>query len=602
LGTLESECECNEALFDENMNSDRLEFTVDNEDVSSELDIRDKLANWSVKHNVTQVATTELLHILGKDSDFDLPKDARTLLKTPRTAEIVAIGDGQFVYFGIIGQVRNKIASGFRITKGQFFKSRQSQFGNFVSISVGIDGLPISRSSNKQFWPIIGKVDQSVDQKPFLIGLYFGISKPCSLKLFLKDFVEECLILQEIGITIGEIRHEFLISSFICDAPARSFVKQVKNHNSYNGCERCVQEGSYLGRVVFSNLNAVGRDNNTFRNSVDADHHTGDSPLLQLKLDLVSQFPLDYMHCVCLGVVRKLLYSWIKGPLKTRLLPRNIKLISENLQVIKRYIPSEFVRKPRSLRELDHFKATEFRLFLLYTSPIVMEPFLSKTIYKNLLILHCAMYILLSEYADHPEWNEFTKKLLVVFVQQVSDIYGVEFLSYNMHCLIHLADDAKLYGKLDNVSAFPFENFMQTLKRNVRSKSSQLKQVFNRVQESVQLVQAGIPNNNVFSIQNEYFHVSSNVGDNCFLSKAFSIVLVVGIDSSQGDDESKIVSKVFLTKSSVKHYPIDSRSLHMYKVSGLSEERVFRRHDFLRKCVLIPVSTQNDEFMCIPML
>jgi hypothetical protein len=39
--------------------------------------------------------------------------------------------------------------------------------------------------------------------------------------------------------------------------------------------------------------------------------------------------------------------------------------ISERLKLLKPFIPNEFSRKTRTLREIDHFKATEFRLLLL---------------------------------------------------------------------------------------------------------------------------------------------------------------------------------------------------------------------------------------------
>ena len=33
------------------------------------------------------------------------------------------------------------------------------------------------------------------------------------------------------------------LSVIVCDAPARSFLKAIKGHSSYNLCERCIQQG-----------------------------------------------------------------------------------------------------------------------------------------------------------------------------------------------------------------------------------------------------------------------------------------------------------------------------------------------------------------------
>lgn len=52
-----------------------------------------------------------------------------------------------------------------------------------------------------------------------------------------------------------------------------------------------------------------------------------------------------------------------------------------------------------------------------------------------------------------------------------------------MHSVIHIPDDALIYGKLDNVSAFPFENYMQILKRLLRAKNLPLEQAINRIEE-----------------------------------------------------------------------------------------------------------------------
>jgi len=68
---------------------------------------------------------------------------------------------------------------------------------------------------------------------------------------------------------------------------------------------------------------------------------------------MVSQIPLDYMHLVCLGVMKRLLQLWVKGNKQTRLNTENINSISQYLMDNKSNIPSEFARKPRSLLDID---------------------------------------------------------------------------------------------------------------------------------------------------------------------------------------------------------------------------------------------------------
>ena len=66
--------------------------------------------------------------------------------------------------------------------------------------------------------------------------------------------------------------------------------------------------------MTFPDTNAPERTNVHFDEVRDEDHHTGISLLLQLKLGMVSMLPLDYMHLVYLGVMRRLINCWIRGP------------------------------------------------------------------------------------------------------------------------------------------------------------------------------------------------------------------------------------------------------------------------------------------------
>ena len=48
-------------------------------------------------------------------------------------------------------------------------------------------------------------------------------------------------------------------------------------------------------------------------------------------------------------------------------------------------MPSEFSRQPRWLDELDRWKATEYRQFLLYAGPLVLRDLLHKEVYQYFL-------------------------------------------------------------------------------------------------------------------------------------------------------------------------------------------------------------------------
>lgn len=118
---------------------------------------------------------------------------------------------------------------------------------------------------------------------------------------------------------------------------------------------------------------------------------------------MVSQFPLDYMHLVCLGVMKRRLGS------------RVIDGISQHLLNLNSHIPSEFARKPRSLKEIDRWKATEFRQFLLYTGPVVLAEILHPNMYNNFLILSVGIHILINKGLCQ-RYNDYAEQLLKTFV------------------------------------------------------------------------------------------------------------------------------------------------------------------------------------------
>lgn len=156
--------------------------------------------------------------------------------------------------------------------------------------------------------------------------------------------------------------------------------------------------------------------------------------------------------------------------------------INDKLQSIKSSIPLEFPRKPRTLHELERWKATEFRQFLLYTGMIVLKDVISSAMYKNFLHLSCALRILVSETLT-TSLSQFAHSLLVKFIKKAISIYGEQIMSYNFHTLYHLTEDAKHFKCLDRCSAFVFENYLFKLKQMVKSGKSPLVEIANRLEE-----------------------------------------------------------------------------------------------------------------------
>jgi len=346
---------------------------------------------------------------------------------------------------------------------------------------LNVDGLPIAKSSGSQLWPILVKIRNFPNSKPFIIILFHGYEKPGNVNEYLSALVEELLNLYSSGLEwAGQIVNVELFC-FLCDAPAKACVTCTKLHSGYFSCSKCCVEGDWHGRVVFLEEKELLRDNDSFRKQTQAEHHTGRSILERLPIDMVACFSLDYMHLVCLGIMRKLLWTWIRGPLsvgckRIRLGWRSVALISERLLALVVHVACDFARKPRSLKDLARWKATELRQFLLYTGPIVLKGTIDAEFYEHFMFLHTAIKILIDKEL-YREYNSFAYDLLLLFVQRAKVLYGVQFVSYNVHGVLHLPSDALHNGPLDKFSLFDFENQLQDVKNMLRKHELPLPQI-----------------------------------------------------------------------------------------------------------------------------
>ena len=234
------------------------------------------------------------------------PKDYRTLLKTPRSCSFREVKPGLYFHFGL--------ANGLIWTlKGNDLKCVLSR--GYVEVLISTDGLPLAKSSGSCFWPILASIWGGTDPKPFIIGLYHAKEKPDCSTEFLRDFVEEAIELEMGGFELENRIVKLKVTAIICDAPARAFICKIVNHTGKFSCPKCTVEGEWFGRTVFLEINCQSRTDESFRAKRDCEHHKGTSTLERLRIDMIASFPIDYMHAVCLGVMRKLLWAWIRGPL-----------------------------------------------------------------------------------------------------------------------------------------------------------------------------------------------------------------------------------------------------------------------------------------------
>ena len=429
------------------------------------------LAAFAVKYRIGREACNELFRILTCHGVKGIPKDCRSAKNSMRKVDVTQMGLRSYFHFGLKNEVIRNV-------------SLLSDSESPIRLQFNIDGLPLYRSSAVDFWPILCRAFVgSSCTRVFPVGLFCGKSKPQNVDDYLDEFLKELNAILENGLYMNDVHRVVVIHSFVCDAPARQYIKKIKAHSGYYSCERCEicgerSEGGEAG-VKFIKLGNKKRTNESFRAQSNCSHQKPNdvSPLVQVPLDLILDFPLDYMHLVLLGVVKRLLRLWLgtsdfhvtKYSCNFRLLARTSgPRISARLQICSDSISSEFQRRPRQMDENKFFKAKEFRTLLLYTFPYVFDGLFTNNprVYSHFLLLVVSFRIMLSR-TPTENFVQYVRSLLERFVRDLQGLYGSMHMTYSVHNLVHVADDYERFGVLDSVSAFLFESYMQTLKKYV---------------------------------------------------------------------------------------------------------------------------------------
>lgn len=164
-----------------------------------------------------------------------MPKDYRKLLKTPKFVQITAAAGGQMWY--------NSIEKNLQSILSKLDKDLS------IELNFNVDGLPIFKSSQRCFWPILSNIHRDKKNffmylsnfltnsvfvppdmpnvQPMIVGIWCGEGKPNNLDEFLSQFVAELNVILQNGITVNGHNVKIGKRCFICDAPARAFIKGI---------------------------------------------------------------------------------------------------------------------------------------------------------------------------------------------------------------------------------------------------------------------------------------------------------------------------------------------------------------------------------------
>ncbi|CAN7995027.1 unnamed protein product [Ixodes pacificus] len=315
------------------------------------------------------------------------------------------------------------------------------------------------------------------------------------MMLFMGTFVDVLMDMEPIEWTCVTRSYKSQVHLICCcaDAPARAAVQNHVLYSGYFGCPWCLIRGKYIaGCIRYFQEEEVPPQRTPESLSKDAalakrfrepvERVKGPSALASVpNFDPVWGYVVDYMHCVLLGVTGQLteLFPGSCNSEQRFYIGKLSVLCTVNERLLSITPPHSVTRLPRSLLERAFWKASEWRLWLLfYGLPCTLDVLQSRY-WKPFARLSEAVHILHRTEVT-PSLIDRAEKLLKMFVAQVPTLYGETSMSFNVHQLLHLANTVRQMGPLWANSAFPFETGNGQLLRHITAAKGIPQQVVER--------------------------------------------------------------------------------------------------------------------------
>ncbi|KAL4103987.1 hypothetical protein QTP88_019300 [Uroleucon formosanum] len=116
-----------------------------------------------------------------------------------KTINIDIFTPGIYYHFGLKEGIKNS--------------SSKFKLDSEIKVMVGLDGLPLSKSSSSQFWPILANIYPHSNHV-FPVGIYHGNEKPHDSNNYLEKFIHEAKDLILNGLELENILYKVLIRAF----------------------------------------------------------------------------------------------------------------------------------------------------------------------------------------------------------------------------------------------------------------------------------------------------------------------------------------------------------------------------------------------------
>lgn len=371
--------------------------------------------------------------------------------------------------------------------KEKYFKNEQEDEINLALIFNG-DGVETSkRCSTWPFFLGIANTDRKDRKKPLFNPMVAVCNKKRSQTVFqalLFLIVQDLLVLMKgikVPCKIGN-KNTFTLKAYlmclVCDLPARAKFLLMKTFTGNSSCCFCDETGVSLEKPRKNGKKKkkyvcwpITPDHNIrMKDSIIEDAANKKNGFIGLtQLFLLPYFSphiisgLDFMHCVLLGVAKKLL-STLQQPSPFRISPTIYGNLQNLISSIK--FPANYHRKLESLKNL---KAIEYLLLVLYANrcfDFIRNNFASLIDSLHHITKICFKPMIQKE--DIEEVYNLSFKLRKEFQIKM----GRNRMVHNLHLLSHISRDLALFGPSWTHSMFHFESFNHLLNKNIHTNNN----------------------------------------------------------------------------------------------------------------------------------
>lgn len=201
--------------------------------------------------------------------------------------------------------------------------------------------------------------------------------------------------------------------------------------------------------------------------------------------DYIRDSPAEYMHSVCLGLVKRLVELTFNvgenRPRKTTRKLSDAAMFNKLMQSIR--VTKEFSRRARDL-DFAVYKAEEFRNIILFFFPLVIKciPECEKERRLWLLLAFAIRACCLSTEEFQPIQLSWINDACDEFYTLYEQLYTSHNCTYNTHVVCAHLIEIRAHGPLTKTSAFMFESFYGEMRKCFTpGTKSQLKQILQKV-------------------------------------------------------------------------------------------------------------------------